>query len=503
MKRVIALILACSLFLAQAVLAEMKASIGPDGRLIVPGQGDIDIGENVQTIVVQTDDAVYFTQGAEAGGGEQSLWVYKGGSPQRVSDLASNAVYDPAEGTIYFLFLPSALQLMKLDTATGQISLVSELDLSAVTLNEPEIALEDGVITVYTNSESGGKKIEAILSLPVTPTETVTPMAEPTPEQSLLRGSKGEEVLSLQQRLAELGYPVGAQDGVFGYKTYQAVRYFQDALGVDQTGGVMPELKEQILAEGAPEYQEYVALDKGSRGIRVEAMQVRLRALNYTTASVDGDYGSHTAEAVRLFQKKAGLTQTGAASVETLKALMAKGAPVYSEYLLLSKGDTGTRVKKLQERLYKLGYYAGARNGTYDSRTFEAVKLFQSAIGVKETGSANAALQKRLFASSAPKCKAYIELKYGDTGTRVKALQKRLKALGYYDGEIGGHFRSLTRSGVKAFQKALGAKQSGVASVSLQKKLFADNAPMATPKPTKSPAPTPTPTLEPVATPGP
>ena len=105
------------------------------------------------------------------------------------------------------------------------------------------------------------------------------------------------------------------------------MRYFQDALGIDQTGVVTPELKKQIFAESAPEYRQYVALTRGSHGIRVEALQSRLRALSYTTDPVDGDYGSRTAEAVRLFQQKAKLSQTGAASVETLKALMAKNAP--------------------------------------------------------------------------------------------------------------------------------------------------------------------------------
>jgi peptidoglycan hydrolase-like protein with peptidoglycan-binding domain len=422
-----------------------------------------------------------------------------------VSDLASNAVYDPAKEMIYFLLGDVAPQLMSMNTATGQIEAEAP-DLKGIELTNPEITLEGGGLVIYSHSESGVKTTAVALSLPSVPTETasLTETAAPTAEapQDLLRGSTGEDVRSLQERLVALGYPAGAADGMFGYKTHQAVRYFQDALGINQTGVVTPALKKQIFAEGAPEYRQYVALARGSHGIRVEVLQSRLRAHSYTTDSVDGDYGSRTAEAVRLFQKKAGLGQTGAASVETLKALMAKSAPAYSGYVPLAEGDSGSRVKKLQESLYKLGYYAGARGGTYDAKTAEAVKLFQKAIGVKETGAANVKLQERLFSSKAPKCKEYIELKYGDTGTRVKELQKRLKELGYYNGEIGGHFRSLTRSGVKAFQKAIGVKRTGVATVSLQKKLFADDAPVATPKPTKTPSPTPAPTPTPTPTPG-
>jgi peptidoglycan hydrolase-like protein with peptidoglycan-binding domain len=479
LKRMIVLALACLLLIGQSSLAETAASIGTDGRLIVPGGEDGGIGENVQSIVAQTGGRVYFTEGSEEDAEAQgsSLWVYADGSAQRVSDIDSNAVYAQKDGTIYFLLPGDVPQLMSLDVSTGEMTAVPGFDLSGVTLNEPEIALEDGGIVVYTVLDSGDRVVAATQATPqAAATETAV-----EPDQNLSRGSNGEEVRSLQERLAALDYPVGAQDGVFGYRTHQAVRYFQDALDITQTGVVTPELKEQIFADGASEYHQYVSLDRGSHGIRVEALQARLRALYYTTDPVDGDYGSRTADAVRLFQQKAGLSQTGAASVETLKALMAKSAPSYSGYAPLKKGDSGSRVKKLKERLYKLGYYAGERGNLFTSQTVNAVKLFQKTIGVKQTGMANVKLQKRLYASKAPKCKEYIELKYGNTGTRVKELQKRLKALGYYDGKIGGHFRSETRTAVKAFQKAINVKQSGSASVSLQKKLFADDAPTATP----------------------
>ncbi len=499
MKRVLALILACSLLWVYGAFGEMNAQIGTDNRLIVAGQTQ-PVGENVQAIVAQTADAVYYTQQAadDASAESLTLWVYSNGEASKLGELGSNALYVENAGAIYFFQSGDLTHLMALDTATGQISEVSDLVLEGGAPTEPELALEGNTVTVYSQSDSSEK-------VAVGSWEPEAKLAETTAEPAvkavtdLSKGSKGDEVLSLQKRLVELGYPVGTPDGVFGYKTYAAVRYFQDALAVDQTGVVTPELKKKILADSAPEYTEYVALDKGSSGIRVEALQLRLRALLYTVGAVDGSYGSGTAEAVRLFQRKAGLTQTGAASVETLKALMAKNAPVYSQYVALSKGDTGARVKKLQQRLYDLGYYAGKISGTYDDRTVTAVKLFQKAVDFKQDGSASASLQKKLFASKAPKCSEYISLQYGDTGARVKKLQTRLKELGYFSGSIGGHFSTKTRTAVKAFQKAIGVKQTGVATIKLQQKLFADTAPTATPKPTS----TPTPTLSPSPSPSP
>lgn len=45
--------------------------------------------------------------------------------------------------------------------------------------------------------------------------------------EELVKGSKGEAVVELQNRLNELGYSVGSADGDFGNKTYKAVIDFQ------------------------------------------------------------------------------------------------------------------------------------------------------------------------------------------------------------------------------------------------------------------------------------
>lgn len=49
----------------------------------------------------------------------------------------------------------------------------------------------------------------------------------PVPTRILKRGTKGEDVKWVQQKLSEKGYPVGAVDGNFGPKTEQSVRQFQ------------------------------------------------------------------------------------------------------------------------------------------------------------------------------------------------------------------------------------------------------------------------------------
>lgn len=57
----------------------------------------------------------------------------------------------------------------------------------------------------------------------------------------------------------------------------------------------------------------------------------------------------------------------------------------------------------------------------------------------------------------------YAVSKYGSTGDEVKTLQKKLKELGYYNGEIDGIFGSQTQSAVKSFQRNVGITVDGIA----------------------------------------
>jgi len=62
-------------------------------------------------------------------------------------------------------------------------------------------------------------------------------------------GSRGKEVIEIQKRLKAWGYYKGAIDGIYGYQTYQAVRYFQskNGLKVDGIAG-----KQTLAALGLP-----------------------------------------------------------------------------------------------------------------------------------------------------------------------------------------------------------------------------------------------------------
>ena len=78
-----------------------------------------------------------------------------------------------------------------------------------------------------------------------------------------------------------------------------------------------------ILSYGIiKKYEAVDVLSKyGSRGSEVTQIQTKLKRWGYYTGSVDGIFGSKTLQAVKLFQKKNGLTVDGIAGTQTLNAM--------------------------------------------------------------------------------------------------------------------------------------------------------------------------------------
>lgn len=63
----------------------------------------------------------------------------------------------------------------------------------------------------------------------------------------LQKGATGDDVIELQARLQYLGFYNGDIDGVFGWRTYWAVRNFQYEFGLTVDGLVGAETKERLV----------------------------------------------------------------------------------------------------------------------------------------------------------------------------------------------------------------------------------------------------------------
>lgn len=71
-------------------------------------------------------------------------------------------------------------------------------------------------------------------------------MATPTQIQNLMRGSTGSDVSQVQQALKQYGYYSGNIDGIFGPKTAQAVKEFQNATGIKVDSIVGPQTRGKL-----------------------------------------------------------------------------------------------------------------------------------------------------------------------------------------------------------------------------------------------------------------
>ncbi len=95
-------------------------------------------------------------------------------------------------------------------------------------------------------------------------TEPAAPAAQAQAQSAggnLRKGSKGDEVTRLQERLQELGYLETKPDGIFGNDTVNAVKAFQRRNGLSADGQAGPLTQERLYAEDAAAAPETVLTD--------------------------------------------------------------------------------------------------------------------------------------------------------------------------------------------------------------------------------------------------
>ena len=165
----------------------------------------------------------------------------------------------------------------------------------------------------------------------VRPTATRRPTQVPDPDETIYYGTRGTRVRKMQQRLLNLGYPVGKVDGSFGEQTLFALNLFQDAIGYTNRKSCTEKCYSRLMANSAPKFDLYRPLKKGNRGLSVQLMQKMLILLGYGPDKADGIYGENTSAAVAAFQLYAALPVDGDyASPNTLFALYTLMNPLES-----------------------------------------------------------------------------------------------------------------------------------------------------------------------------
>jgi peptidoglycan hydrolase-like protein with peptidoglycan-binding domain len=117
------------------------------------------------------------------------------------------------------------------------------------------------------------------------------------------------------------------------------------------------------------------------------ALQGPLQALGYYQGEVDGIYGPLTIDAVKALQKDAGLPQTGYVDRATAHALDQKVVDV----LGASYKQSLTQTAAVQTILTLTGHWTGPIDGAWTPELTDALKAFQTSLGVPATGTVNPA----------------------------------------------------------------------------------------------------------------
>lgn len=240
-------------------------------------------------------------------------------------------------------------------------------------------------------------------------------------------------------------------------------------------------------------------LKEGSSGTDVRNLQTKLRNLGYMK-TIDGKFEAGTKRAVIAFQNRNGLPADGIVGPATMNKLNSSSAvrapatakptqtprvtstPRVNENLILVLGSKGTEVRKMQERLIELGYLSGKATGTFNEATEAAVIAFQKRNVSYYDGKAGPLTLSKLYSSSAKGTSTSA----GTVGTvlqnglknseAVRSMQRRLKELGYYFGEIDGDFGDGTELAVRSFQSNNGLTVDGKAGESTLNLLNSSNA---------------------------
>ncbi len=201
-------------------------------------------------------------------------------------------------------------------------------------------------------------------------------------------------------------------------------------------------------------------------GKAVLELQQMLQMLQFLKTNSDGFFGQGTMEAVKKFQIIYHLTVDGIVGRKTWEALeKAIKRPRKATHQTLRVGDTNETVIELQNKLKTLGYFHQRATGTFCEETRWAVKQFQennnlSIDGV--VGKKTWQVLDSLFMSSTVLLDRWEKpVSQGVFGEAVKVLQRNLKTIGCYNGEVHGHFGVETAEAVKQFQSKYRVPMTG------------------------------------------
>jgi hypothetical protein len=129
----------------------------------------------------------------------------------------------------------------------------------------------------------------------------------------------------------------------------------------------------------------------------------------------------------------------------------------FPSYRRLAPGAENAQVSALQCFLRRKDLYGGRISGYYNDGTERAVERFQATRGLRVTGSTPRSTWTALLSEGSTPV-----VKIGSGGPKVRRLQRSLNAAVHAGLVVDGLFGPATTSAVRAYQRELGLRRTGV-----------------------------------------
>jgi len=345
-------------------------------------------------------------------------------------------------------------------------------------------------------------------------------------------GAKGKKVETLQRRLIELGWLSGRVTGRYDEETAAAVMAFQrKTKGLWEDGIAGPDTLQALYSSNAARNgsaknsssssgsssssssssgkttsSKPDTLERGSTGSEVRKLQQKLKDLGYLSGNVDGSFGVATEAAVIAFQKNNNLTADGkagtatqsklysgtarkatgnAAKIETSSSSGSSNNSGSSSSSSSSSGNTSSsnnsgnsKNSSNSNNSASSGTSSANTSGTGSSQTASSNNNNNNNSGNTNSGNTNTTSNVPTTVNNSGRdtkdiaSTGYVTLENGTESEQVKTLQKRLKDLGYYHGNVDGKYGDETQASVMAFQLRNNLTVDGKAGPATQRVLY-------------------------------
>lgn len=222
---------------------------------------------------------------------------------------------------------------------------------------------------------------------------------------------------------------------------------------------------------------------------QITAAQEKLKQAGSYEGATDGRYNDDFRGAIKQYQDENGLDKNGKLDEATLvkmgieltdsqKGIETANSPS-DKPKRVSFRPSKEQVTQAQKMLKESGAYSGEESGRYDNDLRAAIRDYQSANGLKRSGSLNRATLEKMsieltekqmeipvdqsdFASADDKGeKKKRGAVFRATKEQVTEVQQKLKTAKLYAGEEDGKFNDDFRAAIKEWQKANNVKETG------------------------------------------